>query len=190
MRKGLHGSRSRGRSIGGGDACKRVVKHEIPSEAVVSQDENEIPSSSQPPSKPASSSASFSFPAFASSLYPPLDPDMAFSRSLRDNGLFMFVTNLHDFGHLLDADQYDTSALHPDLRQLLVNQRDWERKYLHPEYQQALHPDVPVQQPCPDVYWFPLFTPAFCDDLVQEMEQFGRWSSGKNQVTSSSCSCF
>ena len=33
-------------------------------------------------------------------------------------------------------------------------------------------------QPCPDVYWFPLFTDLACDHFVEEMEHFGKWSGG------------
>nr|XP_021504831.1 procollagen-lysine,2-oxoglutarate 5-dioxygenase 1 [Meriones unguiculatus] len=36
-------------------------------------------------------------------------------------------------------------------------------------------------QPCPDVYWFPIFTEAACDELVEEMEHFGQWSLGDNK---------
>lgn len=36
-------------------------------------------------------------------------------------------------------------------------------------------------QPCPDVYWFPIFTETACDELVEEMEHFGQWSLGNNK---------
>lgn len=37
-------------------------------------------------------------------------------------------------------------------------------------------------QPCPDVYWFPIFTDIACDELVEEMEHYGQWSTGDNTV--------
>jgi hypothetical protein len=37
-------------------------------------------------------------------------------------------------------------------------------------------------QPCPDVFWFPTVTETFCDHLVQEVENYGKWSGGKNEV--------
>lgn len=40
----------------------------------------------------------------------------------------------------------------------------------------------PPFQPCPDVYWFPLFSDIGCDHIVQEMENFGQWSGGRNTV--------
>lgn len=44
----------------------------------------------------------------------------------------------------------------------------------------ALSPRPP--QPCPDVYWFPIFTETACDELVEEMEHYGQWSLGDNKV--------
>ena len=38
------------------------------------------------------------------------------------------------------------------------------------------------EQPCPDVYWFPMFTERFCADFVAEAEHFGKWSDGSNNV--------
>ncbi|KAK7079692.1 Procollagen-lysine,2-oxoglutarate 5-dioxygenase 1, partial [Halocaridina rubra] len=35
--------------------------------------------------------------------------------------------------------------------------------------------------PCPDVYWFPLFTPRFCKELVELADDNGGWSDGTNK---------
>ena len=40
-----------------------------------------------------------------------------------------------------------------------------------------------ILQPCPDVYWYPLVTDKFCQDYIEEMENFGQWSGGKNVVS-------
>jgi hypothetical protein len=34
--------------------------------------------------------------------------------------------------------------------------------------------------PCPDVYYFPLISEKFANELVEEMEHFGQWSAGKD----------
>lgn len=59
----------------------------------------------------------------------------------------------------------------------------WEQKYLHSEWQEALAPETTNEQPCPDVYWFPLMSETMCQHLIEEMEHFGRWSGGKNDVS-------
>ena len=38
-------------------------------------------------------------------------------------------------------------------------------------------------QPCPDVYWFPLFTPRFCNELIELADDNGGWSDGTNKVS-------
>ena len=40
-----------------------------------------------------------------------------------------------------------------------------------------------MEQPCPDVYRFPLFTDAGADAIVDIMEDHGKWSNGKNEVS-------
>ncbi|XP_065349170.1 multifunctional procollagen lysine hydroxylase and glycosyltransferase LH3 isoform X2 [Cloeon dipterum] len=109
-----------------------------------------------------------------------VDPDMAFCESLRHNDIFMFVDNLKDFGHLIHADNFDTSHMHNELYQIFDNQWDFEQRYIHPNYTACFNPNHTNLQPCPDVYWFPIVTPRYCDELVAEMENFGQWSEGKN----------
>lgn len=109
-----------------------------------------------------------------------LDPDMAFCDNVRKQGVFMFVTNRQLFGHLLSLDNYQTSHLHNDLWQIFQNTQDWKEKYIHPNHSFALKGNN-IESPCPDVYWFPVFTETACDELVEEMEHFGQWSSGSKE---------
>lgn len=110
-----------------------------------------------------------------------LDPDMAFCHNLRDKGTFMFVSNLHDFGHLVNSESFDTSRTNPDFYSLLDNRLDWEQRYIHPDYASSLDPQKSPMQPCPDVYWLPVVTPRFCSELIGIMESFGKWSDGSNK---------
>ncbi|XP_064359832.1 multifunctional procollagen lysine hydroxylase and glycosyltransferase LH3-like [Dromaius novaehollandiae] len=105
------------------------------------------------------------------------DPDMAFCRGARERGVFLHVTNREEFGHLLATAQYNTSRLHPDLWQLLDNPLDWEEKYLHENYSRIFDEDL-YEEPCPDVYWFPLFSEQLCKEVVAEAEHYGKWSTG------------
>ncbi|KAM9299257.1 procollagen-lysine,2-oxoglutarate 5-dioxygenase 1 [Gastrophryne carolinensis] len=108
-----------------------------------------------------------------------LDPDMAFCDNVRRQGVFMFVTNRQTFGHILSLENYKTDHLHNDLWQIFENTQDWKEKYIHPNHSFALK-GKNIESPCPDVYWFPVFTDTACNDLVEEMEHFGKWSSGSN----------
>ncbi|NP_001093074.2 procollagen-lysine,2-oxoglutarate 5-dioxygenase 1 precursor [Takifugu rubripes] len=108
-----------------------------------------------------------------------LDPDMAFCHNIRSKGIFMYVTNLHTFGHILSTENYQTGHLHNDLWQIFENPLDWQERYIHPNYTHIMK-DHLIETPCPDVYWFPIFTDEACDHIVEEMENFGRWSGGAN----------
>lgn len=116
-------------------------------------------------------------PSWASDVF---DTNMAFAAWMRQRGIFMYVSNLHDYGHLLNADTYDTTRLHGDMYQMFDNKLDWEKKYIHPNWSQVLQDNFTLEQPCPDVYWYPLISEAFADELVEEMEHYGQWSGGTN----------
>uniref|UniRef100_A0A673VCI2 Procollagen-lysine,2-oxoglutarate 5-dioxygenase 3 n=1 Tax=Suricata suricatta TaxID=37032 RepID=A0A673VCI2_SURSU len=109
------------------------------------------------------------------------DPDMAFCKSLRDKGIFLHLSNQQEFGRLLATSRYDTDHLHPDLWQIFDNPLDWQEQYIHENYSRALEGQGLVEQPCPDVYWFPLLSDQMCDELVEEMEHYGQWSGGRHE---------
>ena len=111
-----------------------------------------------------------------------LDPDMALMASIRAKGEFIYVTNRLNFGHLVNAEDFETSHLHNELWEIERNRYDWELRYLHPNYSASMGLENP-EQPCPDVYWFPMFTERFCNDFVAEAEHFGKWSDGSNNVS-------
>ncbi|EHB01682.1 Procollagen-lysine,2-oxoglutarate 5-dioxygenase 3 [Heterocephalus glaber] len=110
-----------------------------------------------------------------------MDPDMAFCMNLRDRGIFLHLSNQQEFGRLLATSRYDTDHLHPDLWQIFDNPVDWKEQYIHENYSQALDGKDLVEQPCPDVYWFPLLSEQMCDELVEEMENYGQWSGGRHE---------
>lgn len=111
-----------------------------------------------------------------------MDPDMVFCRSVRDQGVFMYVSNRDEFGRLVSAANFNTSRLHPDMWQIFDNPVDWKEKYVHENYSRIFEDEKSfVEQPCPDVYWFPAFSEKMCDHLVETMEDFGQWSGGNHK---------
>ncbi|XP_036959783.1 procollagen-lysine,2-oxoglutarate 5-dioxygenase 1 [Acanthopagrus latus] len=109
-----------------------------------------------------------------------LDPDMAYCHNIRNKGIFMYVTNMHTFGRILSTENYPTDHLHNDLWQIFENPVDWQERYIHENYTHIMK-DKLIETPCPDVYWFPVFSDVACDHIVEEMEHFGQWSGGRNQ---------
>ncbi|XP_070695095.1 procollagen-lysine,2-oxoglutarate 5-dioxygenase 1 [Pempheris klunzingeri] len=108
-----------------------------------------------------------------------LDPDMAFCHNVRNKGVFLYVTNMHSFGRILSTENYQTSHLHNDLWQIFENPADWQERYIHENYTLIMKNKL-IETPCPDVYWFPVFSDVACNHLVEEMEHFGKWSGGDN----------
>lgn len=111
---------------------------------------------------------------------PRLDADMAFCSNLRNLDVFMYVSNRVDFGHLINPDNLDITRTEPEMYQIFDNPQDWEERFIHAEYMENFNPDKKELQPCPDVYWFPIVSPRFCNSLINMMEAFGQWSSGTN----------
>ncbi|XP_046571507.1 multifunctional procollagen lysine hydroxylase and glycosyltransferase LH3-like [Haliotis rubra] len=110
-----------------------------------------------------------------------LDPDMSFTKHVRDQGSFLYVTNRQKFGHLVEVDHYETDHYVNDMFDIFNNPTEWEERYIHPDYAKSLNEDADILQPCPDVFWFPVVTEQFCKDFVDTMENFGQWSGGKNE---------
>nr|XP_019944944.1 PREDICTED: procollagen-lysine,2-oxoglutarate 5-dioxygenase 1 [Paralichthys olivaceus] len=111
-----------------------------------------------------------------------LDPDMAYCNNVRNKGIFMYVTNMHSFGRILSTENYQTTHLHNDLWQIFENPEDWQDRYIHENYTRIMK-DKLIETPCPDVYWFPVFSDMACTHLVEEVENFGKWSGGGNVDT-------
>lgn len=110
-----------------------------------------------------------------------LDSDMAFCRNARMKYVFMYLSNEVFFGRLLDIDEKSTSSrINSDLWEIERNKLDWEMKYIHPDFWQAIDPDTEVNEQCPDVFSFPLMTNDFADQLVEVAESANKWSNGKN----------
>ncbi|XP_066923036.1 procollagen-lysine,2-oxoglutarate 5-dioxygenase 1-like [Clytia hemisphaerica] len=109
------------------------------------------------------------------------DFDMIFAANNRKKGIFMYATNIHEFGHLKKTDTYSTTKKNGDLYQLFDNQWDWERNYLHKDYHRYLKPNIKKIEPCPDVYTFPFVNERWTKQIIQECEAFGKWSDGKKK---------
>lgn len=110
----------------------------------------------------------------------PFKPVLTFSRQLRSANTFQYLLNTHEFGHLVDPTSFNISATNPDFYELINNMEDWEQTYLHENFTQILEDDTKLEQPCQDVFWFPLVNEKFCNQMIEIMEAYGQWSGGTN----------
>lgn len=112
-----------------------------------------------------------------------VDADMAFAEHLRSQDIFMFGSNLNEYGHLINPDTFDIKKTRPEFYELMSNKFDWEKRFIHQDYWTQLLEETVPKQPCPDVYWFPIGSDVFADSIVDIMEAFGKWSDGTNSDT-------
>lgn len=109
-----------------------------------------------------------------------MSTSVSFATAMRQTDIIMYVTNRASMGHLVSTDRFVTDRPHAELWQLEQNRWDWERRYIHSNYSTALSTETVNEQPCQDVFWFPLLTERFCEELIDIMENFGQWSSGSH----------
>ena len=134
--------------------------------------------------------------------YDDMDPDMRMCRSLRENDIFMYVTNMEKYGYIAPEDEVSSpekpttvmnnagnnSAVIETNGELTIydipEKRDeWEKKYLHPEFYERLNnlEKLECTEVCDGIYNFPLFSEAFCREIIQRAEAYGKWSKGKDE---------
>jgi len=102
---------------------------------------------------------------------------------MREKGDFFYVSNLAKWGHLVSTENFDTSHINCELWEIANNRVDWEQRYLHPSYSQSLPEGAVIKSPCSNVFWFPIVSERFADDLVEVMEASAKWSDGSNIVS-------
>lgn len=74
--------------------------------------------------------------------------------------------------------------LHPQLYEAFGNaEHQWIIKYLNLQLVQKEY-DLICDEPIDNVYSFPLFTPLFCREIIEEAEHYGQWTNyrGKDLV--------
>lgn len=58
----------------------------------------------------------------------------------------MYLSNLEEYGHLINAETFDTKLINPDVYELLTNRVDWEQRYISPQYPENLNPNKTADQ--------------------------------------------
>lgn len=67
--------------------------------------------------------------------------------------------------------------LHPQLFEAFGSATPgWIKKYVNPQLV-AREFDLICDEPIDNVYSFPLFTPAFCSEIIEEAEHYGHWTN-------------
>lgn len=115
-----------------------------------------------------------------------IDIDMRICQNLRQNDLFMYVSNISNYGYIEDVTEPDVEPSDDGSVTIyeVKEKRDlWEKKYLHPEYYVHMKnlDKMNYNEICDGIYTFPLFSEAFCEELIQRANQYDKWSKGKDE---------
>lgn len=124
-----------------------------------------------------------------------MDPDMRMCFNLRENNIFMYVTNMNNYGYITHVEESPIQNIAPvifpqesvpgeiTLYDIFTNKEKWEEKYLHSTYYRHKNnlATIPYTELCNDIYSFPLFSEAFCKEIIQMAETYGKWSKGKDE---------
>lgn len=108
------------------------------------------------------------------------DPDLVFCQNLRDQDIFMYVTNFNFYGFLINNEMFDETKIHPEFYELFTNRYEWHYRYIHPDYKNIFEKDYVQEQPCQDVFTFPLVKEIFTKQLIEIMENNGKWANQSN----------
>jgi GR25 family glycosyltransferase involved in LPS biosynthesis len=116
-----------------------------------------------------------------------MDLDMRMCHNLRQNDIFMYVSNISNYGYIEDITEAEIEISSDDGNVTIYEikeKRDlWEKKYLHPAYYQYKNnlAGMNYNELCDGIYTFPLFSEDFCTELIERADKFGRWSKGNNE---------
>lgn len=61
-----------------------------------------------------------------------------------------------------------------------MSQASWEQQYVHPGVL-LKDPELIIKKEASDVYSFPLFTPLFCDRVIQHAEEEANWTVARHE---------
>ena len=112
--------------------------------------------------------------------------DSIFSEKLEALKIPKFVLNDHNYGQLVNTLDYLEGKIHPELARLMENHDLWQRRYITDKVIKTLSQD-PEKMPeilpkettkpghCPDTYQMIMFTPMFCEHMIEEAEHEDNW---------------
>ena len=97
----------------------------------------------------------------------------------------MYLDNTEVYGYIYEGikDIIPGKALHKELYLFESAKHIWVKKYLHPDFYNAIDnwEKLPVEEPCEWAFEFPFVNELFCDQLVDEVNNINEWSPGGNK---------
>tara|TARA_B100001057_G_scaffold23353_3_gene21614 strand:- start:3688 stop:6402 length:2715 start_codon:yes stop_codon:yes gene_type:complete len=111
----------------------------------------------------------FTFDMFNNNIDKGNGVDMAFCYNLRKQNIFMYVLNTEKFGY------YYKDLNNINLNSYKIDKTQWEKKYINNDFRESINI---YEEICTNVHKIMMFTPKFCNEIIQKAEQNGNWSIG------------
>lgn len=116
---------------------------------------------------------------------------MYFSYNCRKNNIFMYVTNMENYGYIYDDESKNEEKEKITVSEKVINKSLfmfhnnpdlWAETYLHPDFLKCINnlDDLQVEEPCKWAFKFPFVNDQFCDELLNEVLERGNWSPGND----------
>ena len=94
--------------------------------------------------------------------------DMAFCYNMRKANRFMYVLNTENFGYYSANERLNLTSFE-------TKKLEWEKKYLDSGF---ISNSNIFDEIGPDIHKIQIFTPVFCEELIQKAEKVNKWSQG------------
>ena len=119
---------------------------------------------------------------------------MYFSHNCRSNNIFMYTTNMQNYGYIYDTESNNVKkekitisekAINKSLFAFYENPDLWAETYLHPDFLKCIGnlSKLQVEEPCKWTFKFPFVNDRFCNELLDEVNKRGDWSPGNDSKT-------
>lgn len=117
-----------------------------------------------------------------------MEIDLRMCYNFRKNDVFMYVTNMSqfgcfDFGPENKNNNEQNTESETSIFDLFKKRDKWEKKYLHAKYYENKNnlQSLSIDELCNDIYNFPLFSQAFCTEIIEHAKLYNVWSKGNNE---------
>nr|XP_027221042.1 procollagen-lysine,2-oxoglutarate 5-dioxygenase 2-like [Penaeus vannamei] len=90
-----------------------------------------------------------------------------------------YVDTRVDAGTIVDPRGHKEGKRNPDLWGIKHNNYMWTRRYIHPDLLKIIKKEKEPEEIAAFLYYVPFYSEAFCREIVEEMEHYGKWQEGE-----------
>ncbi|XP_063586928.1 procollagen-lysine,2-oxoglutarate 5-dioxygenase 2-like [Penaeus indicus] len=93
-----------------------------------------------------------------------------------------YVDTRINAGTVVDPRGHKEGKRNPDLWGIKDNNYMWTKRYIHPDLLRIIRKEVEPEEIAAYLYYVPFYSEAFCREIVEEMEYYGKWQDGEEDT--------